>query len=170
MQASDQGMPTQTGSVTVLINLLDVNDNGSKCEVPYLPVVWENVLRPEIVHMNHTSKLLRAFDPDSEENGPPFTFSLPPDYQNSLDFSLTDNRNNMATITALRSFGREKQKVFHLPIAIADSGIPAISSTNTLTITIGDENDNCHKSGHKEIYVYSNKGKCCLDITSGTLI
>ncbi|XP_063190601.1 neural-cadherin-like isoform X3 [Chroicocephalus ridibundus] len=159
IQASDQGTPARTGSVTVVINLLDVNDNGPKFEAPYMPVVWENILRPEIVYMNHTSKLLHAFDPDSEENGPPFTFSLPPDYQNSLDFSLTDNRNNTATVTALRSFDREKQKVFHLPIVITDSGIPAMSSTNTLTITIGDENDNCHESGHKEIYVYSYKGK-----------
>ncbi|NXC74003.1 CADN protein, partial [Anhinga anhinga] len=159
VQASDQGTPARTGNVTVLINLLDVNDNGPRFEAPYMPVVWENIMRPEIVCMNHTSKLLHAFDPDTEENGPPFTFSLPPDYQNSLDFSLTDNRNNTATVTALRSFDREKQKVFHLPVVITDSGIPAMSSTNTLTITIGDENDNCHESGHKEVYVYSYKGK-----------
>ncbi|NXJ73147.1 CADN protein, partial [Trogon melanurus] len=159
VEASDQGTPARTGSVTVLLNLLDVNDNGPRFEAPYMPVVWENTLKPEIVYMNHTSKLLHAFDPDSEENGPPFTFSLPPDYQNSLDFSLTDNRNNTATVTALRSFDREKQKVFHLPVVITDSGIPAMSSTNTLTITIGDENDNCHESGHKEVYVYSYKGK-----------
>uniref|UniRef100_A0A8C5JEE2 CADN protein n=1 Tax=Junco hyemalis TaxID=40217 RepID=A0A8C5JEE2_JUNHY len=159
VQAADQGTPARTGSVTVLINLLDINDNGPRFEAPYMPVVWENTLKPEVVHMNHTSKLLHAFDPDAEENGPPFTFSLPPEYQNSLDFSLTDNRNNTATITALRSFDREKQKVFHLPIIITDSGIPAMSSTTTLTITIGDENDNCHESGHKEVYVYSYKGK-----------
>lgn len=166
VQASDQGTPARTGSVTVLINLLDVNDNGPRFEAPYMPVVWENILKPEIVSMNHTSKLLHAFDPDSEENGPPFMFSLPPDYQSSLDFSLTDNRNNTATVTALRSFDREKQKVFHLPVVITDSGIPAMSSTNTLTITIGDENDNCHESGHKEVYVYSYKGKYYLDIIS----
>ncbi|XP_071612885.1 neural-cadherin-like isoform X2 [Heliangelus exortis] len=159
VQASDQGTPAHTGSATVLIDLLDVNDNGPRFEAPYMPVVWENMLGPEVVRMNHTSKLLRAFDPDSEENGPPFTFSLPADYQNSLDFSLTDNRNSTATVTALRSFDREKQKVFYLPIVITDSGIPAMSSTNTLTITIGDENDNCHESGHKEVYVYSYKGK-----------
>ncbi|NXG56211.1 CADN protein, partial [Hemiprocne comata] len=159
VQASDQGTPACTGSVTVLINLLDVNDNGPRFEAPYMPIVWENILRPEVVYMNQTSKLLHAFDPDSEENGPPFTFSLPADYQNSLDFSLTDNRNNTATVTALRSFDREKQKLFHLPIVITDSGIPAMSSTNTLTITIGDENDNCHESGHKEVYVYGYKGK-----------
>ncbi|NXA34968.1 CADN protein, partial [Eudromia elegans] len=159
VHASDQGTPARTGSVTVVIDLLDVNDNGPRFEAPYVPVVWENTLRPEVVHMNHTSKLLHAFDPDSEENGPPFMFSLPPDYQNSLDFSLTDNGNNTATITALRSFDREKQKVFHLPIIIRDSGIPAMSATNTLTITIGDENDTPHRSGHKDIYVYSDKGK-----------
>lgn len=163
VQASDQGTPAETGSATVLINLLDVNDNGPRFEAPYLPVVWENMLSPEIVHMNHSSKLLHAYDPDSEENGPPFTFSLPPDYQNSLDFSLTDNRDDTATITALRSFDREKQKVFHLPIVITDSGIPVMSSTNTLTITVGDENDNCHEFGHKDIYVYSNKGKYYLE-------
>ncbi|XP_027519706.1 neural-cadherin-like isoform X3 [Corapipo altera] len=159
VQAADQGTPARTGSVTVLINLLDINDNGPRFEAPYMPVVWENRLKPEIVYMNHTSKLLHAFDPDSEENGPPFTFSLPPHYQNSLDFSLTDNGNSTATVTALRSFDREKQKVFHLPIVITDSGIPPMSSTNTLTITVGDENDNCHESGHKEVYVYSYKGK-----------
>ncbi|NXX74863.1 CADN protein, partial [Urocolius indicus] len=159
VQASDQGTPARTGSVTVLINLLDVNDNGPRFEAPYMPVVWENGMKPEIVYMNHTSRLLHAFDPDSEENGPPFTFSLPPDYQNSLEFSLTDNKNNTATVTALRPFDREKQKVFYLPVVITDSGIPPMSSTNTLTITIGDENDNCHESGHKEVYVYSYKGK-----------
>ncbi|OXB67759.1 hypothetical protein ASZ78_010361 [Callipepla squamata] len=159
VQASDQGTPAETGSVTVLINLLDINDNGPRFESPYMPVVWENILSPEIVYMNHSSKLLHAYDPDSEENGPPFTFSLPPDYRNSLDFSLTDNGNDTATITALRSFDREKQKVFHLPVVITDSGIPVMSSTNTLTVTIGDENDNCHESGHKDIYVYNNRGK-----------
>ncbi|XP_065272866.1 neural-cadherin-like [Emys orbicularis] len=159
IQASDQGTPAQTGSVTVLINLLDINDNEPRFEASYLPIVWENVLGPQVVYMNHTSKLLYAVDPDSGENGPPLTFLLPPDYQNSLDFSLTDNRNNTATITALRSFDREKQKVFHLPIIITDSGNPSISATNTLTITIGDENDNSHEAGHKEIFVYTHRGK-----------
>ncbi|XP_048672720.2 neural-cadherin-like [Caretta caretta] len=159
IQASDQGIPAQTGSVTVLINLLDINDNEPRFEASYMPIVWENVVGPQLVYMNYTSKLLHAVDPDSDENGPPFTFLLPPDYQNSLDFSLTDNRNNTATITALRSFDREKQKVFHLPIIITDSGNPSMSATNTLTITVGDENDNSHEAGYKEIFVYTHRGK-----------
>ncbi|XP_053257900.1 neural-cadherin-like [Podarcis raffonei] len=159
IQASDQGLPAQTGSVTVLVALLDVNDNGPRFEAPYMPVVWENMPGPQLVSMSPASPLLWAFDPDSDENGPPFMFFLPPDYQNSLDFSLTDNGNNTATITALRSFDREKQKLFHLPIIITDSGSPPVSSTNILTITIGDENDNSHEAGHKVIYVYVHRGK-----------
>ncbi|XP_060644294.2 neural-cadherin-like [Anolis sagrei] len=159
VQATDQGVPAQTGSVTILIDLLDVNDNGPRFEASYMPVVWENTPGPQLVDMNTTSNLIWAFDPDSDENGPPFVFSLPPDYQNPLDFSLTDNGNNTATITALRSFDREKQKMFHIPIVIADSGSPPMSSTNVLAITIGDENDNSHEPGHKIIYVYIHRGK-----------
>ena len=40
-----------------------------------------------------------------------------------------------------------------------DSGHPAVSGTNTLTIVIGDVNDNRHYVGHKDIYVYSYLGE-----------
>jgi len=43
-----------------------------------------------------------------------------------------------------------------------DSGRPAMSGTNTLTIVIGDINDNEHYVGHKDIYVYSYRGECLL--------
>ncbi|KAJ7311916.1 hypothetical protein JRQ81_006236, partial [Phrynocephalus forsythii] len=159
IQASDQGIPARTGSVTILIDLLDVNDNSPRFEASYMPVVWENTPGPQLVYMNSTSNLLQAYDPDSDVNGPPFMFSFPPDFQNPLDFSLTDNGNNTATLTALRSFDREKQKVFHLPIIITDSGTPPMSATNILSVAIGDENDNAHEPGHKVIYVYTHQGK-----------
>uniref|UniRef100_A0ACB8EA14 Uncharacterized protein n=1 Tax=Sphaerodactylus townsendi TaxID=933632 RepID=A0ACB8EA14_9SAUR len=159
VQASDEGLPAQTGSVTISIDLLDVNDNGPGFEAMYTPVVWENTPGPQLVYMTPTSNLLWAFDPDSDDNGPPFMFSMPPDYQHTLDFSVTDHGNNTATVTALRSFDREKQKVFYLPIIVTDSGNPSMSSTNTLAVTIGDENDNSHEAGHKEIFVYIHQGK-----------
>ncbi|MEE6500538.1 hypothetical protein FKM82_003823 [Ascaphus truei] len=158
IQASDQGTPGQTGSAIVFINLLDVNDNGPTFDGTYMPVVWENTAWPQVVHMNQSSDLLHAVDPDTAENGPPFMFSLPSNYQNSLDFLLIDNGNNTATVQALRPFDREKEKAFYLPVIVTDSGIPPMSATNTLTITIGDENDNPHQGGHKEVYIYSHGG------------
>ncbi|XP_043937612.1 neural-cadherin-like [Protopterus annectens] len=156
--ATDQGSPVQTGSATVELTLLDVNDNGPEFEATYMPIVWENKQGPQVVRVNQTSLLLYAVDHDTE-GGPPFFFTLPFAYQNFSDFSLTDNRNNTATIMALRSFDREEQKEFILPVIIKDSGNPPMSATNTLTISIGDENDHAHCAGHKEIYVNNYEGK-----------
>ncbi|XP_058849785.1 neural-cadherin-like [Acipenser ruthenus] len=157
--ATDQGNPAQTGSATVQLPLIDVNDNGPEFEAAYMPVVWENIPGPQIVRMNQTSFLLHAVDRDIAENGSPFSFSLPQEFRNSTDFILRDNGNNTATITALRQFDREEQKEFYLPIIMKDSGHPSKSATNTLTITIGDENDHPHEPGHKEIYINNHRGR-----------
>ncbi|XP_064414859.1 neural-cadherin [Latimeria chalumnae] len=157
--ARDEGVPSQTGSATVLLTLIDINDNGPTFEVAYMPVVCENVQGPQIVHVNETSLLIYAVDRDTVENGQPFSFALAPEYKNSFDFTLKDNSNNTATVTALRPFDREEQKEYYFPIVITDSGSPPMSATNTLTITIGDENDHPHLAGHKEIYVNNIKGK-----------
>ncbi|KAG2469661.1 CADN protein, partial [Polypterus senegalus] len=156
--ATDQGEPPQTGSATVQLSLIDVNDNAPEFETAYMPVVWENVPGPQIVKMNQTSQLLHAIDRDVKENGPPFSFSLPVDFPNNSNFTLTDNGNNTATITALRKFDREIQKEFYLPIIMKDNGNPPLTTTNTLTITIGDENDHPHQPGFKEIYINSHRG------------
>lgn len=65
----------------------------------------------------------------------------------------------MGIVTSLKTFDREQQKEYHMPIIMKDSGNPAISGTNTLTITIGDRNDNKHFPGHKNIFVYNYKGE-----------
>uniref|UniRef100_A0AAZ3QNN6 Neural-cadherin-like n=1 Tax=Oncorhynchus tshawytscha TaxID=74940 RepID=A0AAZ3QNN6_ONCTS len=157
--ASDHGSPALTGSATIQLALLDVNDNGPEFEATYAPVVWENVSGPQLVRLNQTSTLLRAVDRDSAENGSPFYFSLPLELHHSNDFYLQDNGNGTATITALRAFDRERQKEFLLQIIMSDSGHPPKTVTNTLTITIGDENDHAHQTGEKEIFVNSHRGR-----------
>uniref|UniRef100_A0A8K9WMG8 Si:ch211-186j3.6 n=1 Tax=Oncorhynchus mykiss TaxID=8022 RepID=A0A8K9WMG8_ONCMY len=157
--ATDHGSPALTGSTVIQLTLLDVNDNGPEFEAVYTPVVWENVAGPQLVRLNQTSTLLRAVDRDSAENGSPFYFSLPLELNHSNDFYLQDNGNGTATITALRAFDRERQKEFHLQIIMSDSGHPPKTVTNTLTITIGDENDHAHQAGEKEIFVNSHRGR-----------
>ena len=65
----------------------------------------------------------------------------------------------MGVVTSLKTFDREKQKEYLMPIIMKDSGHPPVSGTNTLTITIGDRNDNKHFPGHKDIFVYNYKGE-----------
>lgn len=61
----------------------------------------------------------------------------------------------MAVISSLRSFDREQQKEYLIPIVIKDAGNPAMSGTSTLTVIIGDVNDNKMQPGSKEILVYN---------------
>uniref|UniRef100_A0A3B5B5Z2 Cadherin domain-containing protein n=1 Tax=Stegastes partitus TaxID=144197 RepID=A0A3B5B5Z2_9TELE len=151
--ATDHGVPPLIGSATVQLPLLDVNDNGPEFEAAYSPVVFENVAGPQVVRLNQTSSLLRAVDQDSPENGPPFHFTVPAEYRHSNDFYLQDNLNGTATLTALRTFDRERQKEFLIPIIMSDSGRPAKTVTSTLTVTIGDQNDHAHVAGEKKIFI-----------------
>ncbi|XP_060892631.1 neural-cadherin-like [Labrus mixtus] len=156
VMATDRGNPALTGSVTVHLPLLDVNDNGPELETAYAPVLWENSPAPQAVWLNRSSTLLHVVDRDSPEHGPPFLLSLPP--LHSADFHLQDHGNGSASLTALRMFDRERQSEFRLPVIMIDSGLPPMTSTHTLTITIGDQNDNAHQAGEKDVYVHCRKG------------
>lgn len=157
VMATDRGTPALTGSATVHLQLLDMNDNGPELETDYTPVLWENSPAPQVVWLNRSSNLLHVTDRDSPEHGPPFSISLPSHY--STDFHLQDHGNGSATLTALRRFDRERQRVFHLPVIMIDSGHPPMTATSTLTIAIGDQNDNAHQAGEKDVYVHSRKGE-----------
>jgi hypothetical protein len=68
-----------------------------------------------------------------------------------------DDGNGGSEVRSLKEFDREKQKYYLMPIIIED--VHNFAGTSTLTITIGDENDNDHKPGHKEINIYNYEGK-----------
>lgn len=55
------------------------------------------------------------------------------------------------------TFDREEQKSYSVPIAISDSGVPSMTGTSTLTVIIGDQNDNAMRPGASSIFVYNYK-------------
>ena len=159
VQATDTGSPPLTGTAIVMVTVLDINDNGPEFEVPYKPIVWENMAAPQAVQINETSMLLHAADRDSSSNGGPFSIRLLLLTSDATNFNLTDLRNGSAALTALRTFDRERQKEYRLPILMIDSGSPPMSSTSTLTVVIGDRNDHPHSPGHTDFIVYRYQGK-----------
>lgn len=72
-----------------------------------------------------------------------------------FSFSEGANGDGMAVISSLRSFDREQQKEYLIPIVIKDSGNPAMTGTSTLTVIIRDVNDNKMQPGSKEIFAYN---------------
>jgi hypothetical protein len=71
---------------------------------------------------------------------------------------------------ALTTFDREERKRYLIPVRISDSGLPTQTGTSTLTVEIGDDNDNPMKDGTSNIHVYNYKvwaGNRSTDLTRG---
>jgi len=68
------------------------------------------------------------------------------------------NGHGAGVVRSLRQFDREQQKQFRVPIVMRDSGTPRRTGTSTLTIVVGDSNDNRHHPGHKHVTAYSLDG------------
>ncbi|KAJ3594049.1 hypothetical protein NHX12_006381 [Muraenolepis orangiensis] len=80
---------------------------------PFTPMPQFCVASPsvcQLLKMSQTSALVRVMDPNSLQNALPFHFSIPADYRHSNNFYLPDNLNGTASLTALRTFDRERQE------------------------------------------------------------
>ncbi|XP_018621325.2 cadherin-7 isoform X2 [Scleropages formosus] len=125
--------------VLVFIKVLDVNDNAPQFSREHHPYICEGVQSGELVD------LISAVDEDEEEEGHQFYFTLVPEKRINPNFTLRDNQDNTASILTRRSsFTRQDRHQYLLPIVIADSGVPPLSSTTTLTIIVCS----CHPTGH----------------------
>ncbi|XP_018044392.1 PREDICTED: DE-cadherin-like [Atta colombica] len=136
-------------SVVVNITLTDINDNAPFLDMPY-PVIWDENKPPGKITE------LKARDYDSDDNGPPFDFRIDDTADNEIRSKFDIRDNNLYARTV---FDREMQKSYDIPIAITDSGSPPMTGTSTLTVIIGDENDNPMREGSSSIFVYNYKGE-----------
>ncbi|CAH1779064.1 unnamed protein product [Owenia fusiformis] len=163
--AIDKGTPTMTGTGTLILTLTDVNDNFPQFAEDYQPIAWEN--EPPVQDV----VTIRGKDADTSPNGPPYLFALPcgetcpcNDNPTCPQFSMNfrqggDSGRGEGDIRTKVTLDREQQKYYRMPIIMSDSGNPRMTGTNTLTVTVGDRNDNDHRPGHKEVYVYNYKGE-----------
>ncbi|XP_054284040.1 neural-cadherin isoform X4 [Macrosteles quadrilineatus] len=159
--AIDDGVPPKTATATLTVIVQDINDNAPMFLKEYRPVLPEHVPPRKVVEVLATDD-----DDRSKSNGPPFTFRMDPNADDIIRASFKvehdqkgANGDGMAVVSSLRSFDREQQKEYLIPIVIKDSGNPAMSGTSTLTVIIGDVNDNKMQPGSKEIFVYNYMGQ-----------
>ncbi|XP_032583511.1 putative neural-cadherin 2 isoform X1 [Drosophila sechellia] len=159
--AIDDGSPARTATATLTVIVKDVNDNAPTFAQAYKPTLPENVSGKKILEV-------AAKDPDDRlrGNGGPFTFRLDPLASDEIRAGFKveydrrgDNGNGVAIISSLRPFDREVQKSYAIPIEIKDNGAPAMTGTSTLTVTIGDVNDNKMQPGSKSVLVYNYQGQ-----------
>ncbi|TKS87555.1 Cadherin-7 Precursor [Collichthys lucidus] len=125
--------PTQIGKGISLITVQDINDNAPVFAIDYETLLCENAVPGQVI------QTISAVDKDEPLNGHRFYFALAAPVAGNLNFTLRDNKDNTASILTKRGgFRRREQPVYRLPVLIVDSGSPALSSTNTLSVRVCD--------------------------------
>lgn len=133
IEALDQGMPQQTGTTSVLVKILDKNDNPPRFTRLFSVNVTENAEVGTFVIRVTSSDL------DSGENA-------------NATYSFTENPGNKFSIDAISGnvtvtghLDREQQDEYVLKVAAFDG---AWRAETPLTITIQDQNDNAPEFEH----------------------
>ncbi|ROL44639.1 Cadherin-7 [Anabarilius grahami] len=125
--------PSQVGKGVALISVMDINDNAPVFAIEYETFLCENVGPGQVI------ETVSAVDKDEPPSGHRFFFSLTAETAGNMNFTLRDNKDNTASVLTKRSgFQRREQAMYRLPVLIVDSGSPALSSTNTLSIRVCD--------------------------------
>ncbi|XP_043921376.1 cadherin-2 [Protopterus annectens] len=133
--ASDNGAPPGSGTGTLQIYLLDVNDNAPHVS----PQEAEICEKPDVGAVNIT-----AIDYDIDGNAGPFIFELPTS-PSDIRANWTITRINGDYAQLRLTVGHLDTGIYDIPIKIFDSGNPPIYNTSVLRVKVCqcDQNGDC---------------------------
>ncbi|XP_075902577.1 protocadherin gamma-A10-like isoform X19 [Nelusetta ayraudi] len=137
VRCSDEGVPSLSSSVTLTLQISDVNDN---------PPVFERSSYEASIVENNTPGLsiftVKARDADWNQNAR-VSYILEDCSVNGVPVSsYVSVSADSGVIHAVRSFDYEQIKDFHFRVKAQDGGSPPLSSNVTVKILIQDQNDN----------------------------
>ncbi|XP_063045458.1 protocadherin alpha-3-like [Engraulis encrasicolus] len=133
IQASDKGPVPLTADKSVLIKVVDMNDNAPEIEVTSFSSAV-----PEDARIGTTVALISVTDADSGINGK-VVCSLPENVPFKLTPSLQDNVYSLVTKSLL---DRESTSHYDITLRAKDEGKPSLTSEKTITVVVSDVNDN----------------------------
>nr|XP_057942442.1 protocadherin Fat 3 isoform X4 [Doryrhamphus excisus] len=126
VQAFDSGSPAMSSTVTINVDIADVNDN---------PPVFTPPNSTAVVQLSQASGSvllkLSVSDKDSTRNGPPFEFRLISGNEGGF-FTLDQT----GTLRSERVFGPESPREFTLEVQASDSGRPPLVSSSWIFIRV----------------------------------
>ncbi|KAM4554632.1 protocadherin alpha-7-like isoform 13-T13 [Odontesthes bonariensis] len=161
IQASDRGAATLSTEKTVVINIVDVNDNAPQIEV----TSFSHAL-PEDAKPGTTVALISVNDLDSGLNGKVLCY-----ISQELPFTIAPSlQNNIYSLVTKKVLDREQQSQYEVIIFAKDTGEPSLSSEKSITILVSDVNDNSPKFSQNPytFYITENNipGETILSVTA----
>ncbi|XP_074505719.1 protocadherin alpha-8-like [Sebastes fasciatus] len=133
IEASDKGSAPLTTEKSVIIKIIDVNDNAPEIEVTSFSSSIPEDSRP-----GTTVALISINDLDSGLNGKVIC-SIGEDVPFTLSPSLQEKMYSLVTKSFL---DRERKDNYELTITAKDAGQPPLSSEKTISVVVSDVNDN----------------------------
>ncbi|KFO19348.1 Protocadherin alpha-6 [Fukomys damarensis] len=132
VEAVDKGSLPQAGHCTVLVEVVDVNDNA-----PQLTVTSLSLPVSEDTQLDTVITLISVFDRDSGVNGQ-VTCSLMPD----VPFKLISTFKNYYSLVLDSALDRESSSGYEVVVTSRDGGSPSLWTTATVSVEVADVNDN----------------------------
>ncbi|XP_063045550.1 protocadherin gamma-A5-like [Engraulis encrasicolus] len=134
---SDEGVPSFSSSVSLALQVADVNDN---------PPVFENAAYAASIVENNSPGVsvftIKAIDTDWNQNAR-VSYILDESSTNGVPISSYVSVDaETGVIRAVRSFDFEQMKDFVFRVKAQDGGSPPLSSNASVRISIQDQNDN----------------------------
>ncbi|XP_031438509.1 cadherin EGF LAG seven-pass G-type receptor 1 isoform X2 [Clupea harengus] len=133
IKAQDGGRPPYiNGTGMVVVQVVDINDNTPMfVSTPFQATVLENVA------IGHSVIHIQAIDADSGKNA-------------RLDYRLSDTtpgfpftiNNSTGWVMVCAELDRETTEFYTFDVEARDNGVPALSSSASISITVLDVNDN----------------------------
>ena len=130
--AIDDGIPALTSSVMLRVNIEDMNDNAPHIFYPKdnTAVLPEHQVPQFITEVKAKDADLPPKTLRTRWSGSRFHFKMDPKTSDVIRASFKvehDDRTGTAFVSSRRSFDREMQKEYLIPISIRDSGNPPMT-------------------------------------------
>ncbi|XP_034086845.1 LOW QUALITY PROTEIN: protocadherin alpha-3-like [Gymnodraco acuticeps] len=133
IQASDKGTIPISTYKSVIIKVIDYNDNPPEIEITSFS---KSV--PEDSRIGTTVALISINDLDSGPNGKVSCF-----IRNDCPFAITPSlRDNMYAVVTKSKLDREVKSFYELTVVAKDTGEPPLSYEKTISVVVSDVNDN----------------------------
>ncbi|KAG1971153.1 protocadherin beta-16-like [Pimephales promelas] len=130
IQAKDQG--GLSNACKVIIDVLDINDNS-----PSIKILSSSHSVTEGSKSGTVVAMLNVDDLDSGVNGQVQCF-----ISEDIPFAITSQSRSFFSVQTEQELDRERESEYNISVICTDEGVPALSSSVSLCVTISDVNDN----------------------------
>ncbi|XP_014685142.3 protocadherin alpha-13 isoform X7 [Equus asinus] len=144
VEAIDKGNIPMAGHCTILVEVLDINDNAPEVTITSLSLPVR-----EDAQVGTVIALISVFDRDSGANGQ-VTCSL----TSHVPFKLVSTFKNYYSLVLDSVLDRESMWAYALVVTAQDGGLPSLSATASVSVEVADVNDNAPAFAQPEYTVF----------------